>query len=481
MSEVAESTPLVISGPSTAPADQPKGSEPTPEPLPFRDPVAYAQKFLHLYYRTAAVSFGNVLEWYDYSLSGYLEPLLSAVFFSASDEEGWLFFAIPFMARLTGSIAMGWVANHYGRKLALNVSIWTMGLATFLQGFLMPGMFGTVGLLAALRLASGFAAGGEATSVLTYVSEVGEEDGGELLMAASGLVQATGSFAFLLATATALAIMWLPVEQQLEWGWRVPYLIAGPFAVLSIYLRQKVPETGAYERLHQRRSTAKMQRLTYGTLSLPSCLKEEEDIACDDLPSLVMMLFMLMATMSANYLPLLLVSWCRQFAGLTESASLGIALLGKLTCTLATFPVAFLTDQWGPTTGYLIGTGGLALFLVPLQMAVFQEATYFTSHRFCAVLLFGIFLPLFCTFAMMSGYILLTSSFPVHKRSQLVGIAQGLCSMGLGLMPLLWIMLSVYSPWYPGIAYSLLQAVGFLLAVLRRCLGLPVYQRSWLS
>ena len=43
-------------------------------------------------------------------------------------------------------------------------------------------------------------------------------------------------------TVTALHML-LSSEQMLDWGWRIPFLVAGPLGLLGLYMRMKLEET----------------------------------------------------------------------------------------------------------------------------------------------------------------------------------------------------------------------------------------------
>ncbi|NEL80361.1 MAG: MFS transporter, partial [Xanthomonas perforans] len=79
------------------------------------------------------------------------------------------------------------------------------------------------------------------------------------------------------ATVTVLH-MTVTQAQMLDWGWRVPFLIAGPLGLLGLYMRMKLEETPAFraytEQSEQReRETAAQGLLTMLRLHWPQLLK----------------------------------------------------------------------------------------------------------------------------------------------------------------------------------------------------------------
>jgi MFS transporter, MHS family, proline/betaine transporter len=104
---------------------------------------------------------------------------LATLFFPSSSPTASLLatlavFAIAFVARPIGSILLGHVGDHYGRKPAPAIAVLHMALATFAMG-LSP-THAAIGvtaptLLVAARLLQGLSAGGEVSGAASYVAE----------------------------------------------------------------------------------------------------------------------------------------------------------------------------------------------------------------------------------------------------------------------------------------------------------------------
>ena len=131
---------------------------------------------------------GNVLEWFDFAIFGYLSDILGEVFFppsttSSSDDntatkqqtmESFFVFGLAFLMRPIGGLLFGYIGDYYGRKKALVISIFTMAFPTFLMGTL-PG-YSSVGrwaifFLVVVRLLQGLSVGGQLISSLVYLLE----------------------------------------------------------------------------------------------------------------------------------------------------------------------------------------------------------------------------------------------------------------------------------------------------------------------
>ncbi len=113
---------------------------------------------------------GSAIEWYDFFLYGTAAALVfNRLFFpEASPLAGTLFafatFGVGFFARPVGAVVCGHLGDKVGRKRMLIWTLMVMGLATALIGMLPS--YATIGvaapiLLVVLRIAQGFAVGGE--------------------------------------------------------------------------------------------------------------------------------------------------------------------------------------------------------------------------------------------------------------------------------------------------------------------------------
>jgi MHS family proline/betaine transporter-like MFS transporter len=92
--------------------------------------------------RTAlAGSIGNVIEWFDFAVYGYFATDIGRQFFpqsSATAQQLLAFtvFALGFVARPIGSIALGVIGDRIGRRTLLTLSVGLMGAATLAIGLL---------------------------------------------------------------------------------------------------------------------------------------------------------------------------------------------------------------------------------------------------------------------------------------------------------------------------------------------------------
>ena len=188
-------------------------------------------------------SFGNIIEWYDFSLYGYFATVISAQFFSQESAFVALIatfgaFAAGFIARPIGSIFFGRLGDRLGRHYAMNLAIIMMAVPTvimaFLPGYNMIGIWAPV-LLVAVRVLQGLSAGGQFGNLMTITSEEEEQSyrGFNLAVAYS-----TSVVGFLLASGVSyLTVSLLPEEWQ-YYAWRVPFALG--FVLLLLHFSVKM-------------------------------------------------------------------------------------------------------------------------------------------------------------------------------------------------------------------------------------------------
>lgn len=192
---------------------------------------------------------GNVMEWYDVGVFGYLIVTLGPVFLPDANQATQVIFmlgtfASTYLFRPLGGLFFGWLGDKIGRKRVLFMTLTLVAVATFLIG-LLPG-HATIGttaavLLVALKILQGFSAGGEFTGALTFISESAPDRRRGFYAA---FLDSGSYLGFVLGAAIVTAMQIVFGQQAMEDGlWRVPFLIAGPLGLIAVYLRMRVEET----------------------------------------------------------------------------------------------------------------------------------------------------------------------------------------------------------------------------------------------
>jgi MFS transporter, MHS family, proline/betaine transporter len=203
----------------------------------------------------AAGCVGNFVEWYDFAIYSYSVPIIATVFFPPGDRtaailSAFALYGVAFLARPLGGVFWGNLGDKIGRRNTLAAIVLLMGGGTMLIGMLPT--YAQIGLLApallaVLRLVQGFSGGGEFTGSTSFITEYAPDNRRGLFASTSAtfttLPSILGGLTVLAFTAT------LSSEAYSSWGWRIPFLIGGPLALVGLYIRLKMEETPAFRKI----------------------------------------------------------------------------------------------------------------------------------------------------------------------------------------------------------------------------------------
>lgn len=210
----------------------------------------------------AAASIGNFVEWFDFAAYGFLATILTREFFPSGDPtigllKTFAVFAVAFALRPLGGMFFGTVGDRIGRKRTLAVTILMMAGATTLIGLLPT--YARIGywaplLLTIVRCIQGFSAGGEYAGACAYVMEHAPRRR-RAFFGSFVPVSTFSSFACAAVVAYLLESSLSPAS-MIEWGWRIPFLIAAPVGLIGVYLRVNLNETPAFKALEGKHEIA---------------------------------------------------------------------------------------------------------------------------------------------------------------------------------------------------------------------------------
>ncbi len=296
---------------------------------------------------------GNILEWYDFALYGYLATVFADQFFPSTDKlasliNAYAVFAVGFLARPLGGVIYGWIGDRLGRRRLLTLSVVMMGLPTFLLGLLPT--YASVGtlapaLLVALRFVQGISAGGEFSGSIIFLVE-------HAPAGRRGLYGSLSNFGAMIGGLAGAAVAWLvvavlPTAALDEWGWRVPFLSGILITAAGLWIRLGVAELPVFREMQ-----------TSGTLErqpIRAALRQHQrEIA---------LTAALNWAVSAGYYIVFvwLATDLSTVVGLKLSTALGLGTVGLAFGTLLTPAVGALSDRIGPRQ--VLAAAGIAAIL----------------------------------------------------------------------------------------------------------------------
>src|SRR5262245_8064947 len=199
-------------------------------------------------------SVGNLVEWYDFYAYAAFALYFAAAFFPNTDPvvqqlNAALLFAAGFLVRPLGGWLFGYLADHYGRRGALMLSV---GLMCF--GSLMIAVtptYASIGLaapilLAVARVLQGLSLGGEYGTSATYLTEMADKNHRGFYSSFQYVTLIGGQICALLIL-LLLQNVFLSNEDIRAWGWRIPFGIGALLAVIALVMRRNLHETDAFE------------------------------------------------------------------------------------------------------------------------------------------------------------------------------------------------------------------------------------------
>src|ERR1700760_725661 len=223
-----------------------------------------ASRSLHTRAVVAAV-IGNALEWYDFTVFGFLTVVIAQLFFPAGNDYASLLlatatFGVAFVMRPIGGIVLGLYADRAGRKAALSLVIALMTLGILLLAIAPP--YSAIGIGAPLmivvgRSLQGFSAGGEFGSSTALLIEAAPFSKRGFY---GSWQMASQAAALLLGAIVGAAISrGLSPEALDAWGWRVPFIFGLVIGPIGLYIRRNMADTEAF--LHAQKTA---RRATLG-------------------------------------------------------------------------------------------------------------------------------------------------------------------------------------------------------------------------
>ncbi|MFD9310041.1 MFS transporter, partial [Streptomyces goshikiensis] len=317
-----------------------------------------------------------------------------------------------------GGLVFGPLGDLIGRVIVLAPTLIMRGGSTFAVGFLPT--YAAVGFLAPLlllvcRLFQGFSTGGEYAGATTYIAEYAPDKRRGFL----GSWLDFGTFVgYALGSGLVTVLTLVLGEQGLEdWGWRIPFFIAGPLGLIGLYMRMKLEETPAFKK-------EAAYAVAEGKADQPGAegagesgrghLKEiftrhwHAVLICMGL----VLLYNVTNYMVTSYLPTYMTVTLGQNDTTAQLLVLATMLLVVLTITA----VGHTSDRWGRRPVFLAGSIAMVVLAVPAFLLI-REGGVLLPAVGCAVL--GLLLVCFAGTAAST----LPALFPTRLRYGALSIA----------------------------------------------------------
>jgi MFS transporter, MHS family, alpha-ketoglutarate permease len=322
-----------------------------------------------------------------------------------------LAYAVGFLMRPIGSIVLSPMADKYGRRRMLSLSIIMMGAGSLIVAVTPP--FASVGIAAPImllvaRMLQGFSTGGEFQGSSVYLVEHAPTQNRALVSSAQ--MVSIGA-AILLATATAALITELVPQPALaQWGWRIPFFIGALGAVYGLYMRWRLPETPSFTRVETRGEIVRRPLIA----------------AVREFPRETMYVFVIQAGTVQFYLwTVFLPSFAALSGGLPIRQGLIGGTIAMAVYTLAIPVLAAVSDRVGRKPLLYVAVGGFLVLAYPL-FTLLRGADFVT---FVFVDIVGILL-IACSNSVLPP--VLCELFPTRVRASGIGLPYALCSAIFG-------------------------------------------------
>lgn len=363
----------------------------------------------------AAGIVGSIIEYYDFTIYGYMATMLSAHFFVRSDPTAALLgtfatFAVAFFLRIPGGIIFGHMGDKFGRKRALTWTIGLMVVATFMIGLIPSyatlGIWATV-LLVLARCLQGISAGGEVGGAISYVAEHAPR---EKRATRTSLVSVGVTSGSLVASLVGLGLTSFFSEEAVEaWVWRIPFLISLPLGIIGWLIRNVAEET------------PKFKEAEIGKQDVPILEFVKK------YPRTMVKIFCLVAMHSgAYYIAIVYVAtYLQTTAGFSSQVAFLSSTIALTVGIITTNLSGRLSDRIGRRATHFIGSGLAAVLGFPLFMLM--------SGGSAAAAIVGHCLLMICVALIMgTGFTAYTEMLPTRVRYSGIALSSNAAQTILG-------------------------------------------------
>lgn len=407
-----------------------------------------------------AAALGNAMEWFDFGVYAYIAVTLGKVFFPSADPGVQLIatfaaFTVAFLVRPIGGLVFGPLGDKIGRQKVLAATMILMAAGTFCIGLIPSyeqiGITAPILLLVA-RLVQGFSTGGEYGGATTFIAEYSTDRQRGFMGSwlEFGTLAGYSLGAVIVITLSAV----LSQDALLSWGWRVPFLVAGPLGLIGLYIRLKLEETPAFKAFADK-AEQEGRESQDGLMSLLTKHRRAM-LLCIGL----VLIFNVTNYMVLSYLP----SYLTATLGYDESHGVLLILAVMLIMMVVITFAGRLSDRIGRRPVLMAGCIGYLLLSIPCFMLLGMGGIL---PVFLGALVLGLLQVCFAG-AMPST---LPALFPTHIRYGALAIGFNISvSLFGGTTPLVaaWLVEETGNPLMPAFYLMGAAVIGFITVWLTR-------------
>ncbi|MBU3848581.1 MAG: MFS transporter [Candidatus Acinetobacter avistercoris] len=365
-----------------------------------------------------AAGIGNFVEWFDFVLYAQFAAIIAIHFFPSENPTSGLLatfavFALGFLARPIGGVIFGHYGDKHGRKKALSAAVLLMSIATFAIG-LTP-TFESIGIMAPIllvvwRVCQGLSAGGEYAGSSSFVIEFAPKGKKALYGSINPIATALG----IIGGALVGLIMTQLMDPELinSWGWRIPFMIAGPLGIVGLYLRNKVEETPEFQAIQNK-------------------VKEEKHAPLvEAFKSSKMNMLTLFGWASLNGLGFYMltgymITFMTNTAQMARPQALSVYIVALILFSFSCYFAGKLIDRIGIQKVAIVSALVMSILIVP---AFYLLSTGDLTTAIIGLSVFGIVMGFICTVTPL----LMVNLFPAHIRYSASALAYNLAYGLLG-------------------------------------------------